>query len=757
MKSKFRVTKTNAGVSLGLAMMSFCSMANDSTPAQDKNTDNKVFEEIVVTAQKRVQNVQDIPIAISAFGADQLRDRGIDDFSKLATLTPGLNLTPSTGFFDPIVTIRGIGLRFEEPNVSASAAVHIDEVAMATPTYLNFPVFDIERVEILKGPQGTLFGQNTTAGAINFISKKASQDLDGYVDYSYGRFNESDLEAAIGGGLSDNLAARLAIKYTKSDGYQHNIGTERTAGFTRVPGLIPGIEPVAADDSFGGQDKFAARLNLLLDISDDLSIQTTLRYFQDQSEVPMVKLEGTDALGMTPTSDDPHTVEGNNPNNNDHQQWGAQIKLDWDLGFATFTSLTGYENLERKQSTSEGSATRIIDQDLENESHLFSQEFRLVGTSDIANWTLGANYNEDQVDFFKRQNTLDLILGYLDTQYVRDVEGWAVFGQVDWFINEQLNITTGVRYLEEERAIDRSSKDYNLYGISAVDRLFPDIPIISADNIDADEVTWRLSLDYTPAESTLLYASISKGFKSGGFDGSAITSLAALEPFDGEELISYEAGFKWTGQELPLRINGSTFFYDYDNLQAQTLVTIVGEDNTGTVQDAILANAGAAEIKGAELDLNWRLTDELTLTAGVTYLTSEIVDFDSEDPDAVKATEGNDTPNTPEWQTSLQLTYETEISSDYFARASIDYSSIDDVYADIDNTESLVIEGFKMVNGRFEISPTEADWSVGIWVRNLTDETYFTSVAPAFTAPNGFIKTYALPRTYGIDFRYNLY
>ncbi|MBB6519771.1 TonB-dependent receptor [Pseudoteredinibacter isoporae] len=716
------------------------------------------LEEITVTAQKREQNIQDIPISIAAFSADALKDKGIDDFNKLGTLTPGLNLAPSTGFFDPIVTIRGIGLRFEEPNVSASAAVHIDEVAMATPSYLNVPLFDLERVEVLKGPQGTLFGQNTTAGAINFITRKPSHETDAYIDLSYGRFNETDIEAAIGGSLSENVAARLAIKQTQSDGHQNNLGTTRTAGFTRVPGVIPGVQERPADSEFGGQDKFSTRFSLLWDVADDIEVYSSVHYFNDQSDIPLVKLDGADALGMLPASADPYIVEGDELGINDHEQWGGQLRVSWDLGFAEFTSLSGYETLNRHMEDSEGTATRVLNEDLFNDSWQFSQEFRLVGETEHANWTAGVHYAEDEVDFFKRQDASDSVLGFLDTKYTRTVESWALFSQVDWLINEALNITTGVRYLEEDRSIDRSSTAFDPYGTALVGRIFPDLPIIPGkDSISAEELTWRLGLDYRPTEELLVYASVSEGYKSGGFDGSGITSNAALEPFDGEELLAYEAGIKWTSQEIPLRINASVFFYDYDNLQAQALVTIVGQDGT-RVQDAILTNAGKAEIRGAEFDLNWQPFEGLRFDLGATYLDGEITEFASEDPSEAAAVIGNDTPNTPTLQTSAQIAYRWNVGEHHLARVALDYSYIDDVFGDLANSDNVVIDSYELLNGRLELSSSDESWTVGLWGKNLADERYYTSIAPAFLAQPGVVRrSYALPRTYGIDVKYHFY
>ncbi|MCV6621930.1 MAG: TonB-dependent receptor [Cellvibrionaceae bacterium] len=745
--ARSRLNKPFLFSALALAICANNSFAQQST-----------LEEITVTAQKREQNIQDIPISIAAFSAENLKDKGIDDFSKLGTLTPGLNLAPSTGFYDPIVTIRGIGLRFEEPNVSASAAVHIDEVAMATPSYLNVPLFDIERVEVLKGPQGTLFGQNTTAGAINFITRKPSHETDGYIDLSYGRFNETDIEAAIGGSLSDNLAARVALKQTRSDGHQNNLGTSRTAGFTRIPGVIPGIAERPADSNFGGQDKLSIRASFLLEASEEVEVYSSIHYFNDESDIPLVKLDGADALGMTPASDDPYTVEGDELGINDHEQWGGQLRVSWDLGFAEFTSLSGYETLNRHMIDSEGTASRILNEDLYNDSWQFSQEFRLVGETESSNWTAGIHYAEDEVDFFKRQNASDSVLGFLDTKYLRTVESWALFSQVDWLLSEEFTLTTGLRYLEEERSIDRSSQSFDPYGTALVDRIFPDLPIIPGkDSINAEELTWRLGLDYRPNDETLLYASISEGYKSGGFDGSGITSNAALEPFDGEELLAYEAGIKWTASNIPLRVNASVFFYDYDNLQAQALVTIVGEDGT-RVQDAILTNAGKAEIAGAEFDINWQPIEGLRIDLGASYLDGEITEFASEDPAEAATVIGNETPNTPKLQTNAQVSYRFSISDSNIARASLDYSYIDDVYGDIANSSNIIINSYELLNGRLEVSDNDENWTVGLWGKNLADERYYTSIAPAFLAQEGVVRrSYALPRTYGIDFRYNFF
>jgi len=708
----------------------------------------RTLEEVVVTAQKRAQSVQDIPITINAFDANDLRDRGIDDFSQLGVLVPGLNLRPSTGFFDPVVTIRGIGLRFSEPNVSPSVAVYVDEVFMATPRYMNTPLFDLERVEVLKGPQGTLFGQNTTAGAINFITRKPTEEREGYVDISYGKFNELDVEGAIGGALSTNLMGRLSMKYTESDGHQKNLGTTQTAGFTRAPGVIPGVPDVPATSDYAGLDKLSVRGGLTFTPTDDLEIFTSLHYFKDESEIPIVKLEGPDALGVEPLSDDPFTVESDElPRAVDHEQWGGQIRLDWDLGLGTFTSLTGYETFDRRLMDPDGSAMRILGQDFNNESYLFMQEFRLVSSdNDLVNWTLGANYSEDEVDFFKIQDASDLVLGGLLTEYVREVSGWSLFGQAEWNIAQDWRLTTGLRYLEEERSIDRSSIELDFWGVSQVGLVFPEIPLIAKDSIDAQETPWKVGLDWTPNDALLVYGSVSFGYKSGGFDGSGIATSAALEPFDGEEVMAYELGIKYDASTLPLRINASVFRYDYDNLQAQTTVMI------GSVTDLILANAGQAEINGAEIDFNWSPVAGLTLTAGATLIDSEITDFNSSDVSQAEDIIGNKVPGTPDLTYNLSLAYMFSVA-DFEVRAVADYTYTDEVFSDLENTTDFRIDDYELLNARVQLSSIAGPWSVGVWGRNLTDETYYTSAFYAFGSET-LRRTYGLPRTYGIDFRY---
>lgn len=716
--------------------------------------ENESFlEEITVTAQKRVQSVQDVGITISVLTGDDLTDSGVGDLLSIGQFVPGLDIKASQGNHNQMVSIRGIGLRTATPNTSPSAGVHIDDIYMSTPAYLSFPLFDLDRVEVLKGPQGTLFGKNTTAGTINFITRKPTQEQEGYITLSYGRFNAIGLEGAIGGGLSETLSGRVALKYSRSDGHQENLGTAGYDGFTLHP-AVPQLPKVERNSNWGGDDRFAIRGTLLWEPSDEVSITASLHHLHDQGEIWQFKTEGVDRNGFVPT-DDPHEISTNEEPSVDLDMWGGLVRAEWDLGNTTLISLTGFEFLDRFMPNDEGSPTRLLQPNFENESNQFSQEIRLQSNDEGPfYWQIGAFYAEDSVDFDRFNIAIDLIQGAsLGTRYKRDTEGWALFANTEYSFTDQFKLIAGVRYLEEKRDFDLFSNFRNPYGVSPLPPLFPDLPIDVERNVSEDDVIWKLGLDWTPTDNALVYASVSTGFKSGGFDGTGIQSVAATFPYGSESLKAYEVGFKTTWEQLNIRLNGSLFYYDYDNIQAEATVNIKGFGLD--LVDNVITNAGVAEISGGELEFVWQPLAGLVLSSGLSVLDTELTDFNSSDPVEVAKFVGNQLPDAPELTINAKASYEWAISSNYLMKTQLDVAYSGETYRDIDNSEALMVDSYSIWNTRIELSTENGRWSLGAWVRNLADEEYITSSFFGFGGPN-LRQMYGLPRTFGIDLTINM-
>lgn len=707
-----------------------------------------IIEEVMVTAQKRTQSVQDIGIAVTAFTSQQMDELRLTQPVDLAAQTPGLDIKNTVGRSNPVITIRGVGLSDYNTNNSPAAAVHVDEVYLGSNGYLSFQMFDLERVEVLKGPQGTLFGRNTTAGSVNFITNKPSEEFEADLELSYGNYNTIEAKAAVSGALTNNLQGRIAVMRTTADGYQDNLGTDgSSAGFSRVPGVIPGVPLVKRDKDWGDTDVYAWRGSLAWQPSDSVDIGLSIHGSKDESEQIVYKMITPDLLGTPPVGDEFTSYSNVNPEI-DAEQGGMNLRVDWDLGFATFTSLTGYEELERTQDEEDSSPLRLVDGVLDDDLDQTSQEFRLTSTSDSdLLWVAGVSWIEDTVDFSKTLDATDLLLGLATTTYVQEGEALAVFGQTEWQFTDTLRLTTGLRYTDEEKTFKGGTVEEDPYGTSVVGSQFPDLPIQANTRYETDDISGKVGLDWTPTDDLLFYVSASKGFKSGGFDGSTLLDLIATTPFGEEVLWAYEVGFKSTFLNNTLQLNGALFYYDFEDMQVEVL-----RELPGGITESFRTNAGKSELTGSELEAWWRPAQGWDIRAGIAYLDSEITKWDSADPAEAAAFEGNQVPDAPELTYNAIIRYEWSMGSDLLMSASTDFNYNDDVFKTADNDPDFAAEDFLLWNARVALSSDSGSWTVAMWGKNLSDEVYETNR----NNPIGWVNaTYGMPRTYGISLDYS--
>lgn len=706
------------------------------------------IEEILVTAQKRTQSMQDIGISVTAFTAEQMNELRLRQPSDIAAQTPGLDIKNAVGRSNPVFTIRGIGLNDYNTNNSPSAAVHVDEVYLGSNGYLSFQMFDLERVEVLKGPQGTLFGRNTTAGSVNFITNKPTQDFEAQVEAGYGNFNTFELRAAAGGSLLDNLQGRIAVMRTTADGYQDNLGTEgSSAGFSRVPGVIPGVPLVKSNDEWGATDVYAWRGSLAWQPSETLDVGLTVHGSRDKSEQIVYKMVSPDLLGTQPVGDELTSYSNINPQI-DADQAGANLRVDWDLGFATLTSLTAYEALDRTQGEEDSSPFRLIDGILNDDLRQWTQELRLASNGDAGSaWVVGLHWMQDEVDFAKTLDATDLFLGQATTDYVQDGEAFAVFGQYEWQLADTIRLTAGLRYTDEEKTFEGGSFEADPYGTSVVGALFPDLPIQVSRHYEVDDLSGKLGLDWTPSDDLLFYLSANKGFKSGGFDGSTLLDLVATTPFDEEILWAYEAGFKTTLVNDTLQFNGAFYFYDFQDMQVEVL-----RELPGGITESIRANAGEAEIMGLELEVWWRPARGWDIRAGAAFLNSEITSWKSDDPDEVAQFVGNNVPDAPELTYNGLVRYEWPVGEGLMMAASTDFNFNDFTFKTVDNDPDFAAEEFVLWNARLMLRDVDDSWNVALWGRNLGDERYETQRSNPIA---WVVATYGMPRTFGVSVNYS--
>ncbi len=747
------------------------------------------LEEIIVTAQKREQSVQSLGIAVTSFSGRDIRALGMLRPEDLSAQTPGLDIKNALGALNPIFTLRGVGLNDYNSNNNPSVGVYVDEVYMASSAYLSFQVFDIERVEILKGPQGTLYGRNSTGGAVNFVSAKPGDDFEAYLDIDYGRWNTLKLQGAVSGPINDSVSGRLALQINKSDGYYVNNGTTVTTGLvgTRAQRFddrgfdvgqpsgavaLPGNPFVARDDDFFAQSNVSVRATLVWDVSETVELSMSLHQVRDESDmlVRSMDVSATDLNGFNPLDDNPFTVDANfgaGGQELDVTGFGGYLKLDADLGFASFTGISGYEGIERLLPFEDSSPWRILDQLFEEDMYEFSQEFRLasIGEKNF-HWMVGLYYSEEHLESRKDIVGLDSALRtQIRTQFDQSSESSAVFGQAEWALVEDISITAGLRYTDDQKSYSGGSfipiEPYGPYGVDLAPT-FWDLPLIGSENFGEDNLSTKLSLDWIVRPNLLFYLSWNKGHKSGGFDGSTITQSSSFTPFLAETLYAWETGIKSRWSDGKVQWNFSAFTYDYEDMQAEAQREInVG---SGTFE-SIRANAGEASISGMETDLWIRLTGNVDFKLGFSYLDTKITDWfvdglDSEIPavaevaqDEVLAHIGNKLPDSPEFTISGLARYQRALTDSLTLITMIDFNYVDESFKNIDNDEYLMGKAYWLVNARVSIVSVEENWEVSLWGKNLTDKIYFRERFDNFGS-QWVYETPGVPKSYGVSLIY---
>jgi len=681
------------------------------------------LEEIVVTAQKRGQNLGDVGIAVTAFTGETARELGLSQPLDLAAQTPNLNINNTFGNSITNVSIRGLGLNDYAVNNNPAAGIYVDEVYLVSPAMLTFQLLDVERIEVLKGPQGTLYGRNTTAGALNFISRKPSEETEGYLSASLGNFDLYALKGAIGGRMAPGLAGRFALRTVRqNEGHQYNRATGKDVGQV---------------------DRLSWRTSLGWAPSEDLEILLNVHGGRDESDTWLIKIDNS----FTPIDDaffpgNPFHSSGRPDTAMDIESDGAVATVNWDLSEQwVLTSVTGYEDYSRRHlEDRDGTALVQLDGDFENDIEQYSQEMRLTYTGDDLVLILGAFWGNDEVSTRDNFNAVDLGFGFfaVGNEYNQETDSAAVFAHSEWEWSENWRLTTGLRYTDE-------SKDFT----DAFTFLFPDAlprdggnevsafaPV--ANSYDVSDVSGKIGIDYTGLEDALLYASFNRGFKSGAFQGQLTFNPDDLAGFDEENVHAWEAGFKSRLANNTLRLNGAVFFYDYEDVQ------IYGPHFDSEVGPLFgILNAGDAEVIGAELELLWRATEGLDIRVGMGLLDTEITRSS-----LPFVTEGSELPNAPETNFNINVKYAWNIGGSLVADVMFDSAYKDDVTYDIVRSPAAAREdGYWLTNLKAGISSEDGNWGVHLWGKNITDEEYRIQV---LTSTVGFGESYGMPATYGV-------
>lgn len=786
-----RTRRTILGGAMSVLAFAICStpvLAQDAAtpaPATAQPAGETLLGDIVVTAQKRNQNIQDVPVSVTAFSGDQLGKLGMTKATDITQQIPGMHLNA----WSPNVTVfnlRGVSQNNFTDNLEAPVAVYLDNAYMGSINGISGQLFDIDRVEVLRGPQGTLFGRNATGGLVHYLSHPAREDrLNGYVEASYGRFDQRSVEGAIGGAIVDGWRARLSMRRALGGSYIKSADTDPANGL------------VGDGQNLGGENAFSLRATTQIDVTPNLTAELWYKYSRDHDvptggyvfdncnfeangycHVDAAGLaDGTGGVinGITGAKASPYQNFSNTPGHLNRRVNIVQGNLTWKLGGGvTLTSITNHTALN-KDYREDGDALPIdvIIFGTTVKYDQFSQELRLAGDSGRLKWQVGAYYLDMKIDgtlLTIGAPVIGAAIGINGTanapqvseKYLLSSRNWSLFGQGEYGLTDSLSVIAGLRYSKDSKSIN--------YVSTLIDSGFPDV-ILATDQsfaaadpgvnrIHYGDYAARFSLNWKPNTDTLLFASYNRGIKGGNWTLSANVTPDTFR-HDPETLHSFELGAKYSTPDHQLRINGTLFHYIYDNYQA---FAIVGGTPQVTNSDALAT--------GAELEVTWTLVKHLNLLLGGTWETSKVKhvravgqEFGPElFPGAPNAQYCSNIggaffcdfpqstiadakfPNAPKFSLNYLLRYDFDLAGGTGA-VQADGAWYDNQYLEVTNGLASLQPAYNVTNASVSWTDPGNRFDLTLWAKNVFDKAY-----RSYTLNLGILGTtsyYAPPATYG--------
>ncbi len=698
-------------------------------------------DEIIVTATKREESAQDVGISVTALSGEQIRALGYTNAQQVTAMAPGVSTIQPNGESNYAVAIRGAANSDFTTNVESPVALYVDEVYISQSSGSGFQLFDTERVEVLRGPQGTLFGRNATGGLIHYISVKPQDEFGGYASVSYGRFNRVRTQGALNMPLNEDLAARVSFTTNQGDGYVTNRNRP--------------------DRNLNNANDFAGRVQVLYEPSDNFDVLFSARYGKQDirtgffeyvsaplpTGVPQPTSPNPSLGGYVDLDGDVFAGSYDFPGRNLLETWSGTVTANLDLGGAKLTSITDYRSVERDYiEDSDASPVNYFNFFLTTDAEQFSQEFRLAGEKDKLSWLAGLYFIDIQIDDSNgaiAQGFIDEFLGLVDpasvgafngvdNPYSQSTTSISGFGQIDYQLSDKLSITLGGRYTFE-------SKDfvYNNNGVlfddAAVSGLDPRTQLIVPDLVpsvrgDQSNNMWsaRAVLNYHATDNLLIYGGWNRGVRGGGFNAPILPGITDVTFFSyaPETLNSYEVGFKADFANGRARINGSGYYYDYNNYQAFSIIGL----------DTFTLNANS-ENYGFELEFQASPVDGLDMVFGVGYIDANVSGVPGVNADAFDSAgnliipafrSGDIRPvQTPKWNLNGLLRYEIPVSAwngNLALQGDFQYRS--EHFFNLTALPAATENGYAVINGSVAWIPEDQPWDLRFAVSNLTDEEY---------------------------------
>ncbi|WP_353682146.1 TonB-dependent receptor [Sphingobium sp.] len=750
-----------------------------ATPDTSASDGQPEAADIVVTANKRSQTLRDVPMSITAVGGSELASKGINNVADLVKITPGLSYVES-GNSVPVFSLRGVGFFDTALGARPTVSVYVDEAPLPFSIMTAGAAFDLERVEVLKGPQGTLFGQNATGGAINYIAAKPKSEPEAGVTASYARFGTFDATGYATGALTSTLNARIAVRTVQGGAWQRS--------YTR-------------DDKLGDQNFTQGRFLLDWQASEKVRFALNLNGFVDKGETQAGQLIGIAAtrpqsLGVVPLL----TSYPVSPSNDRAADWNADQGLRRDNRFYqaslrseiemsddfTLTSLTSYSDMRIRQVVDlDGTALSNALGRIKGNVSSFFQEVRITGKTGPLESIFGVNYahdrsNEDDIFEYPYSTASQALLPTALFTATRPTgtqvfDTMAVFGNADLAVTDQITLHGGVRYTLADldykvctRAANQAAADGQtaLYNRLRAARGLAPIPAIAVGqctsldatitpaqkvgSFDQDNISWRAGVDFKPSARTLIYANVSRGYKTGSVPVTAATSLAQLGPVSQETVLAYEAGFKASLFDRLAEVNGAVFYYKYSDKQVKGRI-LTNPNILGPIE--ALVNIPRSKITGAEAQLTLRPARGLMLTAAGTYIDSKVTsDFPNYTILGTLQNFRDDAfPYTPKWQVVLDGEYRIPASSSVDVVLGANYNYRTKTRAGFGDEDALKIDSYGLLDLRAGIEAPDGKWRVQAFGRNVTNTYYWTNVAKYFDVVR---RLAGQPATYGVQVGY---
>jgi len=684
--------------------------------AQDQSGDgDNALGVIVVTAQKQEENLQDIPVSVTALSSDDLQSRAITNPQDMQGLLPGINFQPNNDLF---VTIRGIGTFNLQPGVDSAVAYTVDGNYIAHPAQLPTLLFDLDRVEALRGPQGTLFGRNANAGAINFVTARPTHDFGAAATIGYGNYNLFQSEAMVNAPLGDAVAMRASFASRRHDPY--------------------------LDDGHNDEDQIAARLRLLVEPSDSFSLIATIDYNRRKdanigvSECPPNAVEAACANVKW----DP--FDGNDQANPDDyssvESWGAYAQMDLRIGdFATLTYIPTYRESDTGYITT---PTRPFVETTDRD-WMYTHELRLTSLPDSPiHWVAGLYYSrerlEREITYYWDTNPNiprgpNDVINFFNVDYYK-AESKAAFAQVTLPITENFRVTGGIRYTDETKV---SIGTANAYTGTVADPVLVSVP--TDNTVKDDRVTWRVGVEADVGPDNLLYANVSTGFKSGGVS-QADPNITLPTTYGPETITAYQVGSKNRFLGGRLQLNAEAFYYDYKGFQ-----TILSSFQPSGLLYFLTVNSQTARFYGGEIEAAFLATPNDRFDASIALLDAEFTEF------VVGSSNfsGNEAPQAPKYTINLAYERTFDLANGGDVKARIETRFVDDYFVAPDNFPGSKQSAYMQSAANISYNAPGGDWGITAWIRNIENNGVIYNANPPGTRPTTI--GYPLPpRTFGV-------